>query len=159
MQVLIDGAEAASRVVKLGVNAFSDEAVLERIALLGEGGVTDSNLLVVQQDISDSDRSSVKLAQWSDAIVLHIRLEFSVEVVLEVSRIILGLFLLVLLRNCDLEREFFVLLVAHDLLVVDWDLDLGAVGLFGSAELGAASCACCVRLLLDLLQHFGFDDL
>ena len=158
MQVLIDGAEAASRVVKLGVNAFSDEAVLERIALLGEGGVTDSNLLVVQQDVSDSDRSSVKLAQWSDAIVLHIRLEFSVEVVLEVSRIILGLFLIVLLRNCDLEREFFVLLVAHDLLVVDWDLDLGAVGLFGSAELGAASCASCVRLLLDLLQHFGFDD-
>ena len=43
--------------------------------------------------------------------------------------------------------------------MVDRDLDLGAVGLLGSAELRAASCACCVRLLLDLLQHFGFDDL
>ena len=142
MQIFIDGAETASRVVKLGVNAFCDEAVPERVALLGEGGITDSNLLVVQQDISDSDRSSVKLAQWSNAIVFHVRHELSVVVVLEVSRIILGLFLLVFLRNRNLEREFFVLLVAHDLLVVDWDLDISAVGLFGSAELRTAGCAC-----------------
>jgi len=83
VQVFIDGAEAASRVVELGVHALSDEAVLERIALLGEGRVADHDLLVVQQHVSDGDRGTVQLAQWSDAVVLHVRLELGVIVVLK----------------------------------------------------------------------------
>ena len=140
LDIFVDGAETASRVVKLGVNALRNKAFLF-LAPLRESVISDEQLLLVQQHIGNSDRSAIQLAEGSNATVV---IRVVVEVILLVAIIlilivILGLILLTALFfwNRNIKSKVFALLLTHDCIVADWCIDLLSICLLRLANLRA----------------------
>ena len=104
MDVLEYLAAALPHLLELLMGALGDKAV-STLAFLGEGCAVDQQLLIMQQDVSDSDRRAIELAERSDTVHFFLHL-----------------------MQGDVEREVFVQLTVHNFVVTDHYIFNGAVG-------------------------------
>ena len=124
------------------------------LAPLRESRITYEQLLIVQQNIGNCDRSAIQLAERGNAAIV-------IRVVVEIILLIAFILILVafLCRNRNIEDKVFALLLAHDRIVVDRCIDQLSISLLGLPSLRAAGIAKNSGFSRDLLQHFCSNSL